>query len=108
MDTIIRGLENGFQLTGLSGIRCGSVKVEMEQPRWRADKTLTQRLHFIIAAPFKVNQPHHRFWISAHARENSAHADAGARRVPDKPPHKDARRLLSDITSSRMPEVTLR
>lgn len=57
----IKELENNLQLTRLCGIRCGRVKAEIKQSRWCSDKTPTQQLHFIISAPFKLNQHHYRF-----------------------------------------------
>lgn len=70
MDMNIKELENSLQLTGLSGIRCGRVKAEIKQPRWHSDKSPTQRLHFIILAPFKPNQYHYRFGFQ-HMREKN-------------------------------------
>lgn len=57
----IKELENNLQLTRLCGIRCGRVKAEIKQSHWCSDKTPTQQLHFIISAPFKLNQHHYRF-----------------------------------------------
>lgn len=73
IDTNIKELENSLQLTGLSGIRCGRVKAEIKQPRWRSDKTPTQQLYFIISAPFKPNQHHHRFDFSTCERKICPH-----------------------------------
>lgn len=87
------------------------VPAEIKPSDWRSDKTPTQRLCFIISAPFKPNQHRYRFGFQ-HIGEKNLPTLTLARRSPDKPTHKDALRLLSEITSynwsHRMPEVTMR